>query len=357
MSVTRTCPDCGYSRSYATVRLADVHHRRHSCGKQRRADQQARRRAERLHSRMRRDCSHPRALHVHGTRVAYVKDHCRCTECTAANSAASRAAHRAQTFGRWQPFVDAGPVRDHIRALRATGIGVQRIAALAGIATSHVRALADAGTHEKPPIRRVRPGTAQRVLNVSVKTASRAPRSRIDATGTRRRLQALIAIGWTEQQLASLLHRSTSSLHRSMNSQSVAAQTATDIDALYQRLWNTRPPQKSDAEREAAHSARAHAATRGWLPPLAWDDINTDPEPRPDAAPSGLQEDIDEVAIERALGGHGIRLNDLTCAEQRQAIRELTRRGKSIGDIAEQLGTTKRTVSRRRASLRPKLNR
>jgi DNA-binding NarL/FixJ family response regulator len=43
--------------------------------------------------------------------------------------------------------------------------------------------------------------------------------------------------------------------------------------------------------------------------------------------------------------------DDLTAVEQHEVVRRLTARGESIRDIAAQLSTTKRTVSRRRASL------
>lgn len=135
-----------------------------------------------------------------------------------------------------------------------------------------------------------------------------------------------------------------------MTSTTVTARTAADVDALYQRLWNIRPPLTTDAQRAAADAARALAAKRGWRPPLAWDDIDTDPESGPRSA-RPAPEDVDEIAIERAIAGEGIRLTDLSLAEQKEVIRHLTQRGRSIRDIARQLDTTKRTVSRRRASL------
>lgn len=352
MSATRACPACGYRGTYASDALADVHHARHSCAKHRQATERARRRVQRAQSRVRRDCAHPRARHVHGTRVAYVKDRCRCTACTAANTAAGRAAHRARTFGRWCPFVDAAPVREHIRALRAAGIGVEQIAMLAGISTSHVRELADPGRDGNPSIRRVRPETAQRILRVRIDQANRAPRSHVVATGTRRRLQALIAVGWPHDELATRLGRSSAGLRRSMLSDSVTAQTAQDVGALYEQLWNLRPPQSTDDQRTAADAARALAAERGWLPPLAWDDIDTDPDPRHHTERPATDDDLDEIAIERALAGDGVRLEHLTPAEQDEVVRRLTERGKSIRDIAQQLATTKRTISRRRASIR-----
>ena len=94
MRVSRTCLACGYTADYASAPLADAHHRRHSCAKHRRDLEQATRRTKRLQPRLTRKCSHPQARHRHGTRTAYVKDRCRCTDCTAANTAASRTATR-----------------------------------------------------------------------------------------------------------------------------------------------------------------------------------------------------------------------------------------------------------------------
>jgi hypothetical protein len=351
MRVSRTCSACGYSADYATARLADAHHPRHSCAKYRRGLEQARRRAERLHSRVTRECTHPQARHRHGTRAAYVKDRCRCTHCTAANTAASRTASRERIYGRWHPYVDAGPVREHIAALRAAGIGVERIAHLAGISVSHIRELAEHGRGDSLGTQRVRPGTATRVLSIDIDDASRAPHSRVDATGTRRRLQALLAIGWPVELLAAQLGRRPNSLHRSMTGESVTARTAQDVATLYERLWNARPPRTTGEQHAAADAAQTHAAAQGWLPPLAWDDIDTDPTPPAPAAGPSRRDDVDEIAVERALAGDNIFYDDLTPVEQQEVIRRLSARGSSIRDIAAQLGTTKRTVSRRRAAL------
>jgi hypothetical protein len=229
MRVSRTCPACGYTADYSSAPLANAHHPRHSCVKHRRGLEQARRRSERLQARVTRECTHPEARHAHGTRAAYVKDRCRCTKCTAANTAAGRIVTRERMYGRWQPYVDADPVRQHIAALRAAGIGVERIAALAGLSVSHTRELAEPGRGNSRGPRRVRPSTATRVLSIGIDETSRAPHSRVDATGTRRRLQALIAIGWPAELLANLLGRRPNSLHRSMTGQSVTARTAHDV--------------------------------------------------------------------------------------------------------------------------------
>jgi len=351
MRVNRTCRSCGYTSDYASSALADAHHRRHSCAKHRRGLGQVARRAERLQSRVTRECTHPQARHQHGTRAAYVKDRCRCTDCTAANTAASRTATRERIYGRWQPYVDAGPVREHIAALRAAGIGIERIAQLAGLSVSHIRELAQHRRGGAPGTQRVRPSTAEHVLGISLDDASRAPNSRVAATGTRRRLQALIAVGWPAELLAVHLTRRPNSLCRSMTAESVTARTAQDVAILYERLWNSRPPRTTSEQRAAADATRAHAAWRGWLPPLAWDNIDTDPTPALGTASTSQRNDMDKVAVERALAGDHISYHELTSVEQQEVVRRLTARGSSIRDIAAQLGTTKRTISRRRASL------
>ncbi|MCZ2812017.1 helix-turn-helix domain containing protein [Modestobacter sp. VKM Ac-2979] len=351
MRTTRTCSKCGYTTDYASAPLADAHHPRHSCAKHRLALERAARRADRARTRTTRECSHAEHRHIHGTRAAYVKDRCRCTACTAANTAASRAANRERAYGRRQALTDAGPVHDHLVALRAAGVGVERIAGLAGMSVSHIRTLAAYDHGHSPATQRIRASTAARILSIDIADDHRAPHSRVDATGTRRRLQALAAIGWSPELLAAELDRRTSSLRRSMTSPSVTARTARDVAALYERLSNTAPPRDTSKQCAAVDASRSHATARRWLPPMAWDDIDTDAPPR--MAPAQLPtDDVDEIAVERAMAGDGVHYADLTAAEQDQVVHRLTEHGRSIRDIAAQLATTKRTVSRHRAPLR-----
>ena len=346
MSVTRLCPTCGFTRTYVSHAMAEHHHDRHSCARQIRRLEVARARAARTGAGPKRGCRHPRAKHQHGTRAAYVRDQCRCPECTTANTAASNQMHRERTFGRWRPYVDATQARQHIQLLRDVGIGVDQIAKLAGLSSSHLRGLIYPSHRGKPPFQKVRPETAERILAVPVDDTSRAANSHVDATGTRRRLQALIAVGWAQAWLARELLRSPANLRRSMTSQSVTARTAQLVNDMYERLWDAPPPRQSIAERNASDAARAHATQHRWLPPLAWDDIDEDPDPALDPDASGEDRDLDEIAIERAIAGD-TRVR-LTHAEQIEVVRRLSECGRSIRAIAELLSTSKRTVSRHR---------
>lgn len=254
-------------------------------------------------------------------------------------------------FGRWAPYVDAGQVQDHIQTLRGQGISYQQIARQAGFSVSHIRELAGTmrRSGKRPQIQRVRPDTASRILAIDPATVMRSAGSPIDATGTRRRLQALAAIGWSTPTLATELGRTPSSVKRTMTADRVLASTADLVRNLYEQLCLSLPPETTPEQAAAATTARVSAQADGWLPPLAWDDIDRDEKvPHAPTCPR----DIDQIAVDRAVSGDGIRLRDLTNAEQTEAIRMLTERGKSIRDIAEQLATTTRTVSRRRGAIR-----
>jgi hypothetical protein len=94
-----------------------------------------------------------------------------------------------------------------------------------------------------------------------------------------------------------------------MTSARVTAITAQQVSGLYQRLWDVQPPHATSAQRAAIDTSRAQAHRHGGYPPLAWDDIDTDPH-RPDEIQ--LDDAPDEIAIERAIAGDGIRLDHLT---------------------------------------------
>ncbi len=372
----RTCPTCGYTRSYSSAAQADRHHPRHSCaGQLARADAAGRRAAGRIP----RPCPH-NAPHLHGTRAAYVRDTCRCAPCTAANSRDERQRARAAVYGRNPGYVDAAAARRHLQHLAAAGIGLRRISQLSGVQPGTLARLRY-GDHRagRRPSRRIRPGTEAAILAVPAVPHAAAPGTLVDAAGTRRRLQALVARGWPQAALARRVGRSRKNLARLLTATTVTRATAAEIRTLYERTWNADPPQPTPRERAASDRARAIAAARGWRTPLAWDDIDTDPDPGPPLThqpppppsscsipvhrrrarphrdrstpkePAMSTEDVDEVAIERAMYGERLSLNR---AERREAVHRLTNRGYSVRQIAERLHITPRAVTRLRSTTR-----
>jgi hypothetical protein len=226
----------------------------------------------------------------HGTRARYVLGPgpgrgpgCRCDSCRAANRAEASRRTRQIIYGRWQPYVDAQPVRVHLRELAAAGIGWKRAAALAGVSTGAVSRILYGGPGERPPSQRVRPQTAAAILAVRASACQLAPGALTGSTGARRRLQALVATGWSQARLARELGLTEANFGAVMRRDQVTAGTARAVGELYDRLWNQPPPEHDQRTRIAASRARRYAAGRGWAPPLAWDDDLIDD---PSAAPA-----------------------------------------------------------------------
>ncbi len=100
--------------------------------------------------------------------------------------------------------------------------------------------------------------------------------ARHDSIGTARRLQALMAIGYSQGQLSREvgIHQSyISKLMRNSRGR-VNADTHNRVVAVYDRLSMTPGP---------CQQARNKAHRRGWAPPLAWDEDTID---QPDAQPA-----------------------------------------------------------------------
>lgn len=98
----------------------------------------------------------------------------------------------------------------------------------------------------------------------------------VASVGTVRRYQALMALGYTGPQIAAECGVSVNSL-RSIGyhgSALIRRGTALAVAEAYDRLCMTRP------DGRYADRARSIAKSRGWLPPLAYDDID-DPNEHP----------------------------------------------------------------------------
>lgn len=243
------------------------------------------------------------------------------------------------------------PVREHIRALRVAGIGVEQIALLAGLSTSHVRELADPRARWQPrhpagPAPDRPPGLARSRRRGQSRTAQSCRRHGHSwpAAGLHRHRMAPRRAG----RQARLKLRRTPTQHAQRR------RHRANRPGRHHPLRTAVEPAPTTLHRRPERRPRGRPRLRrrtGWLPPLAWDDIDTDPEPQHHAWRVEKDDDLDEIAIERALAGDGVRLEHLTPAEQDEVVRRLSERGKSIRDIADQLATTKRTISRRRAAI------
>jgi transcriptional regulator with XRE-family HTH domain len=247
---------------------------------------------------------------------------CRCAPCRAAGAAWQRNRHRQQAYGRWQPYVDAEPARAHVRELMAAGLGCSRVAELAGVNRRMIGHLLYGAPHKgAPPTRRIRPRHAAALLAVQPTLDVLADGALTDATGTRRRLRALAALGWPANHLAHQLGMNPVPVRTLMRGdrQRVTAATARKVAALYDRLWNTPGPSETTS---------ARAARTGWPVPLAWDDESIDDQAARPATPT-------------AKGGQ-------RSLELWHDSEELRAQGLPLDDIADRLGVARCTLIRAR---------
>ncbi len=164
----------------------------------------------------------------------------------------------------------------------------------------------------------------------------------VDARGTRRRLQALVALGWSATRIATRLDVTHDQIFHWLAAERVTNTTEARVTALYERMSATAPPTATYGDRISRTRARNHAARQGWAPPLAWDDIDTDEHPadiiviHPDT--------VDQVQVDLAVHGYE---TTLTPAERRLVVEQLLHNGHTdLELVARMAGCTSRQVLR-----------
>lgn len=229
-----------------------------------------------------------RAVQPCGTDAAY-RRHLRrrdvaCTPCTRAHAAVNRRGQHRRGVPSMGPLVDAAPVREHVLRLRADGLGRKQLARASGVSPELLFRLLNGQPHRGlGPTQRMRMDRALAILAIRPRLKYLGTRIDVDGTGTRRRLQALTCLGWTQVRLARELGMQQRRLNQLVHQDRVGAGNALAIRNLYDRLWETPPPVKNRNEREGARRARVRAEDAGWAPPMAWDeDTIDDPAARPD---------------------------------------------------------------------------
>jgi hypothetical protein len=304
-----TCPGCGWSGKKTTPGRAAYALSRHSCIRRHAKDAARARGAARAAAvdRTPKPCHHKRADHEHGTRACYTLDKCRCPPCARAVSTYETDRIKSHAYGRWGNYVDAGPSRAHIAALTNAGMGLKRIVAVSQVSQGVLWRLMYGKRHPdgtRTPSARVTATNQARILAISLDLADGA---RIDSTGTTRRIQALVTLGWSQAKIAHQLGILPSNLTPLVHGRRpvVTAATSRAVAALYDGWSMQLPPETNQRERIAASRARRYAKQRRWAPPLAWDDEAIDnPAARPDRGHRSRPIDrVDQAVIDRILAG------------------------------------------------------
>lgn len=157
----------------------------------------------------------------------------------------------------------------------------------------------------------------------------------VDPTGTRRRIEALVCLGWSFADLGEATGHSKNWTQELMRSARVHQDTAAAVAAIYDRLSMTLAPENGYRGR-----TRNLAQRRGYQPPLAWDEQSIDD---PNAVPYSFTKedaddaDYDEVVVDRILSGD-YRL-PATRTERLEVIRRWERAGAwSLNELERRTG-------------------
>lgn len=152
----------------------------------------------------------------------------------------------------------------------------------------------------------------------------------VDATGTRRRIEALACLGWSTAELSRRIGRTRSYLSKTAHRTTVHPSTAAAVARLYDELcmtWCTTPT--------AARTA-AEARAKGWAPPLAWDEGSLDdPTATPHGHTKSTAEGFDPVVVERILAGDRV---PSSRAERVEVIARWTAAGRPLNELERATG-------------------
>jgi hypothetical protein len=158
----------------------------------------------------------------------------------------------------------------HVQALVANyGVSVHSIADAAGVGPQIISEL------KRGVCRGMKVTTERRILAIQAADIFNRPNANgsVPAIGARRRLQALMVMGWRHQDLAPMAGFRTANLNHQPGDW-ISKQKHEAVKELYDRIWNVQGP--------AGKQSLTRIAKAGYAPPLAWDDDTID---NPNAVP------------------------------------------------------------------------
>ncbi|MGQ4353226.1 hypothetical protein [Streptomyces drozdowiczii] len=247
-----------------------------------------------------------RPLPDHGTLSRHKHHGCKCDTCRAGYCTWQRTRYRRRGYGTWQPFVDAEPVRQHIITLHSAGMSYASIAKAAGLYEATVTGFIYALSTKDPRKEKATPDIADSILAVSPDPMLSGW---IDATGSRRRIQALAAHGWPMPSLAAPIGINPCSVNRITRQVRVYTSTARAVLDVY-NTHATASPQEHGIPQWKSDRARREAQAKGWPDPLWWEDMGHIDDPNFDPATAeATGSRNDAAALRRAevahLAGYG----------------------------------------------------
>lgn len=209
---------------------------------------------------------------------------------------------------------DTTAARDHLQSLYARGLSVDKVARQAGLAVSSVWRIGVGRS------KRARAETLRKILALDIDTA----RARsVSSLGTRRRVQALVRIGWPYSELTRRTGLGATTLRKVIYRPRLTVGVAEKVAEVYRELAQRPGP---------SVRATTLAKRQGFLSPAAWGDEIDDPCARPNV--SGY----DESRVQAYMAGD--RPDGLTRADRAEAAARLVNGGLTPLGAARALGTS-----------------
>jgi hypothetical protein len=178
-------------------------------------------------------------------------------------------------------MVDAKPVRKHVKDLMQRGWGIDLIVTNTGAGRNTISRLLYGEPAKNLPC----PSVIK--ADLSDKILAYTPTGRriryegttiesVDATGTKRRIQALVACGYSMTFIANEFGTHKQVVSGMLKNERVLLTKAEEFKMVYDKLWNVEPPRNTPSEKKAYTTAKKMAAENGWFPPMSWDDDSID---------------------------------------------------------------------------------
>jgi len=200
-------------------------------------------------------------LPPHGERARYLRG-CRCDACRTAHTRYCKtySLDRYRNGGR---RIDATPATRHVQALINKGCTISGIVNATKASHYTIVDLAEGTLH------RILPDTARQILAFQPTPDHPAFGYWTPATGTVRRLQALVAIGHPLHSIAAELDMPECTLRCIANE--TRANVAKNVAAGVGNVYAQRSTQPGPSD-----IAKRNATAKGWVPPECWDDDTID---------------------------------------------------------------------------------
>ena len=170
--------------------------------------------------------------------------------------------HKHYAVDPQRGYVDPTPARERLALLRQRGVTIAMLGKH-GLSKFGVR-----GIETAERIRRI---TEIKVMSVPIPAEMVPTCADVDATGTARRIQALVAMGWPQSLIAAELGTAQNAVSAMALRQKVTAERAIAVRELFGRWAMTPGP---------SNVSRTRARSKGWVTILGWNDID-DPDETP----------------------------------------------------------------------------